>query len=75
MKVLVTGGGGFLGRAIVQRLRERGDGLHHRVIELRRIHAFDEAAFDAALREFARRDRRFGRVSGTTVPAGFSRAE
>jgi undecaprenyl diphosphate synthase len=24
---------------------------------------FDEAAFDAALREFARRDRRFGRVS------------
>lgn len=25
MKALVTGGGGFLGRAIVQRLRERGD--------------------------------------------------
>jgi undecaprenyl diphosphate synthase len=36
---------------------------------------FDEAAFDAALREFARRDRRFGRVSGATVPAGYSRAE
>ncbi|HSA84986.1 MAG TPA: NAD-dependent epimerase/dehydratase family protein, partial [Nitrospira sp.] len=27
MKVLVTGGGGFLGRAIVQRLRERGDNV------------------------------------------------
>jgi undecaprenyl diphosphate synthase len=36
---------------------------------------FDEAAFDSALREFARRDRRFGRVSGTAVPAGYSRAE
>ena len=29
----------------------------------------------SALREFARRDRRFGRVSGTAVPAGYSRAE
>jgi undecaprenyl diphosphate synthase len=37
---------------------------------------FDDAAFDAALREFARRDRRFGRVSATTaLPAGYSRAE
>jgi nucleoside-diphosphate-sugar epimerase len=27
MKALVTGGGGFLGRAIVQRLRERGDNV------------------------------------------------
>jgi undecaprenyl diphosphate synthase len=36
---------------------------------------FDEAAFDAALREFARRDRRFGRVTGTAAPAGYSRAE
>ncbi len=27
MKALVTGGGGFLGRAIVQRLRERGDSV------------------------------------------------
>lgn len=36
---------------------------------------FDEAAFDASLREFARRDRRFGRVSGPTPPAGYSRAE
>jgi undecaprenyl diphosphate synthase len=38
---------------------------------------FDEAAFDAALREFARRDRRFGRVSApaAAAPAGYSRAE
>ena len=35
---------------------------------------FDEAAFDAALREFSRRDRRFGRV-GTSAPTGYSRAE
>jgi undecaprenyl diphosphate synthase len=35
---------------------------------------FDEAALDAALREFSRRDRRFGRV-GTAAPAGYSRAE
>jgi nucleoside-diphosphate-sugar epimerase len=28
MKVLVTGGGGFLGRAIVEGLRERGDKVH-----------------------------------------------
>jgi undecaprenyl diphosphate synthase len=33
---------------------------------------FDEAAFDAALREFARRDRRFG---GLSAPASYSRAE
>jgi len=36
---------------------------------------FDEAAFDAALREFGRRDRRFGRVAGAAPPAGYSRAE
>jgi undecaprenyl diphosphate synthase len=36
---------------------------------------FDEAAFDAALREFGRRDRRFGRVTGTAPSAGYSRAE
>jgi undecaprenyl diphosphate synthase len=36
---------------------------------------FDEAAFDAALREFGRRDRRFGRVAGAATPAGYSRAE
>ena len=35
-----------------------------------------DAAFDGALREFARRDRRFGRVTGTAAaPAGYSRAE
>jgi undecaprenyl diphosphate synthase len=36
---------------------------------------FDEAAFDAALREFARRDRRFGRVSSTESQPEYSRAE
>lgn len=36
---------------------------------------FDEAAFDAALREFARRDRRFGGLSNQPTPAGYSRAE
>jgi undecaprenyl diphosphate synthase len=37
---------------------------------------FDEAAFDSALREFARRDRRFGRVSSTaSASTGYSRAE
>jgi undecaprenyl diphosphate synthase len=36
---------------------------------------FDEAAFDAALREFGRRDRRFGRVSSVPVSAGYSHAE
>jgi undecaprenyl diphosphate synthase len=43
---------------------------------------FDEAAFEAALREFARRDRRFGRVTAAAAaapaaaaPAGFSRAD
>ena len=30
---------------------------------------FDEAAFDAALREFARRDRRFGRLSALSQPS------
>ena len=35
---------------------------------------FDEAAFDAALREFARRDRRFGRVA-SAAPSAYSRAE
>jgi undecaprenyl diphosphate synthase len=35
---------------------------------------FDEAAFDAALREFGRRDRRFGGLSSRT-PAGLSQAE
>jgi undecaprenyl diphosphate synthase len=35
---------------------------------------FDEAAFDAALREFARRERRFGGLGGVTT-AGYSRAE
>jgi len=35
---------------------------------------FDEAAFEAALAEFARRDRRFGGLS-KAVPAGYSRAE
>ena len=36
---------------------------------------FDEAAFDAALREFARRDRRFGGLSMQPPSAGYSRAE
>src|SRR5687767_1840346 len=37
---------------------------------------FDEAAFDAALREFARRDRRFGRVSTSSdAQPEYSRAE
>jgi undecaprenyl diphosphate synthase len=37
---------------------------------------FDEAAFDAALREYARRDRRFGRVSSSPEPQpGYSQAE
>jgi len=36
---------------------------------------FDEAAFDAALREFGRRDRRFGGLSQTAAPASYSRAE
>jgi undecaprenyl diphosphate synthase len=37
---------------------------------------FDEAAFDAALREFGRRDRRFGRLSNSTEPQPeYSRAE
>jgi undecaprenyl diphosphate synthase len=36
---------------------------------------FDEAAFDAALREFGRRDRRFGRVSSAAPQPGLSRAE
>jgi undecaprenyl diphosphate synthase len=35
---------------------------------------FDEAAFDAALREFMRRDRRFGGLS-TIAAAGYSRAD
>jgi undecaprenyl diphosphate synthase len=35
---------------------------------------FDEAAFDAALREFARRDRRFGRLSALSQPS-LSRAD
>jgi undecaprenyl diphosphate synthase len=35
---------------------------------------FDEAAFEAALAEFARRDRRFGGLS-KAVPTGYSRAE
>ena len=35
---------------------------------------FDEAAFEAALREFSRRDRRFGGLS-RAAPAGYSRAE
>ena len=35
---------------------------------------FDEAAFDNALREFARRERRFGGLS-PAAPAGYSRAE
>jgi undecaprenyl diphosphate synthase len=35
---------------------------------------FDETAFDAALREFERRDRRFGGLS-QQVSAGYSRAE
>jgi undecaprenyl diphosphate synthase len=30
---------------------------------------FDEAAFDAALREFARRDRRYGRLSALSQPS------
>jgi undecaprenyl diphosphate synthase len=36
---------------------------------------FDEAAFDAALREFGRRDRRFGGLSKEASTAPFSRAE
>jgi undecaprenyl diphosphate synthase len=36
---------------------------------------FDEAAFEAALREFSRRDRRFGGLSQTTATTGYSRAE
>jgi undecaprenyl diphosphate synthase len=36
---------------------------------------FDEPAFDAALREFARRDRRFGRVSSGAPQPEYSRAE
>lgn len=36
---------------------------------------FDEAAFDAALREFARRDRRFGGLSKQPAATSFSRAE
>ena len=37
---------------------------------------FDEAAFDAALREFGRRDRRFGRVSTSSeAQPEYSRAE
>jgi len=36
---------------------------------------FDENAFEAALREFARRDRRFGGLSHQTSPTGYSRAE
>jgi len=35
---------------------------------------FDEAAFDSALREFGRRERRFGGLSNST-PAGLSHAE
>jgi undecaprenyl diphosphate synthase len=35
---------------------------------------FDEAAFEAALREFGRRERRFGGLGGTTT-AGYSQAE
>ncbi len=37
---------------------------------------FDEAVFDSALREFARRERRFGGISSAAAePAGYSRAE
>jgi len=36
---------------------------------------FDEAAFETALREFSRRDRRFGGLSDAAAPAGYSRAE
>jgi undecaprenyl diphosphate synthase len=36
---------------------------------------FDEAAFDTALREFERRDRRFGGLSKQPSAAGYSRAE
>ena len=36
---------------------------------------FDEAAFDSALREFGRRERRFGGVPPAAAPAGYSRAE
>jgi undecaprenyl diphosphate synthase len=36
---------------------------------------FDEAMFDAALREFARRDRRFGGLSKEPPRAGYSRVE
>ena len=37
---------------------------------------FDETAFEAALREFGRRDRRFGRLSNSTEPQPeYSRAE
>ncbi|HJR69651.1 MAG TPA: polyprenyl diphosphate synthase [Gammaproteobacteria bacterium] len=36
---------------------------------------FDEAAFDNALREFARRERRFGGLPPAAAPTGYSRAE
>jgi len=36
---------------------------------------FDEAAFEATLREFSRRDRRFGGLSQAAAPTGYSRAE
>ena len=36
---------------------------------------FDEAAFESALREFGRRERRFGGLPSAVAPAGYSRAE
>jgi undecaprenyl diphosphate synthase len=36
---------------------------------------FDEAAFANALREFERRERRFGGLPPAAAPTGYSRAE
>lgn len=62
-KVLVTGGGGFLGRAIVRRLTDRGDRVrslarnHYDALEKMGVDQVRGDIFDAAVVEKACRDR------------------